>query len=288
MSWTMQKTVRMSLLAGGGSAGLLSAPGAEATLFEFSRDDLSGLSAPIEGNGAAVRDVTTTYDDVTQRFTWDVTFTPGPGGAQATGYSLVVNDGPEPKGREGNLAVLYFDAETDPAAPIVTAYAYNGADSATSFRYSNFENTAADGNDTPDAIVSSLNDAFVETASVTDHADGTRTFRLALDASGINAHDPLLTPTDRMNGDAPLTWRGLEFANRIGVWFHPYHNIEPVYDDAGFIFADTDAFSALGWRVGGNYGFLDAADLEARVVPEPAGLALLSFGGLTLLRRRGR
>ncbi|MEE9405430.1 MAG: PEP-CTERM sorting domain-containing protein [Algisphaera sp.] len=282
---------RTSCVAAVAIAALTAFP-ASATVYSYAGTDIDDISAPVEGIGAEIHTVNTTYDDVTERFTWDVVFNPGPGGAQPNGFTLVVNDGPMPKGHTGELAALYFDATgAHQAAPIVTAYAYNGADSATSFRHSDFHDVVADAQNAPDTIISSLNDAsFIETAQVIDNADGTRTMRLAIDASAINAHSPSEASIDQLNGDAPLSWLGLAFAQKMGVWFHPYNLArDTIYNDDGFLFEDTTNLAETGWWVASNYGTLDATDLDttSSVVPEPASM-LIAVGGLALLAGRRR
>jgi len=276
------------------AAVAMAATPASATVFSYAATSasLGPLGQSIPGtDGSTVASVATTYDDVTEVFTWEATFNPGNDAASphANGFTLVVNDGPMPKGHTGELAAIYFDATTPGVTPTVTAYAYNGADSATSFRYSNAVDDAANGNGTPDQIVTSINDPFVIAASSVDNADGTRTMRMELDATSINAHTPQQPSVDTMNGNAPLNWEGLRFANDIGIWFHSFDLTRGVqYDADGYIELGDGSLSSTGWWVASNYSAVDATSLTATVVPEPASLALAAGGLLMIVGRRRR
>lgn len=277
------------------AAAAMTATPASATVFSYEATDaeLGPLGRSIPGtDGSTVASVATTYDDVTEVFTWEATFNPGTDAISphANGFTLVVNDGPMPKGHTGELAAIYFDATVPGATPTVTAYAYNGADSATSFRYSNAVDNAADGNGTPDQIVSSLNDSFVIAASSVDNADGTRTMRMELDATSINAHTPQQPSVDTMNGDAPLEWEGLRFASEIGIWFHSFDLTRGVqYNSDGYIDLGDGSLASTGWWVASNYSAVDATSLPTgTVVPEPASLALAAGGLLMVAGRRRR
>ena len=208
-------------------------------------------------------------------FTWETTFSDTANGKLPTGYVLVVNDGPMPKGWVGQLPAIYFDAETDFDNPIVNVFTYNGEDSATSYRFGTPDGGPAEPilSSHPDSSTAS----FVNRATATDNADGSRTFELEIDA------DPILAFTSQYSASNEALEVG--FAEKIGIWFHPFFKIGPNYDD-GFLF---DQPGNPGWNiVRDNYGWYDFENLPTDgVVPEP-GLATLLAGGLMLTIRRRR
>ena len=238
--------------------------------------------------------LTTTYDTVTREFTWSATFSPSTdptvpdSRSLPTGFVLVVNDGPEPRKHVGELAAIYFDAATDPNDPIISAYAYNGATSATSYREGIGANVRPNtvGNQPPDRIVSELDPSspqFVNSAALTDNPDGTRTLSMSLDASVIQNHVPLYNSYDYESNTA-LSWYGLGFGEEVGIWFHPYIAAAN-YDASGYLVPRLDGRDS-GWNEARtDVGYYDV--FGQPTVPEPATLAmLLGLGGLALARRR--
>ena len=148
-------------------------------------------------------------------FTWETTFSATANGKLPTGYVLVVNDGPMPKGWVGQLPAIYFDAETDFDNPIVNVFTYNGEDSATSYRFG-----TPDG-DPAEPILSSHPDSatagFVNRATATDNADGSRTFELEIDA------DPILAFTSQYSASNEALELELRREDR--------HLVPPVFQD---------------------------------------------------------
>ncbi|MEM9882207.1 MAG: hypothetical protein AAF800_04745 [Planctomycetota bacterium] len=265
-------------------------------LYEFSAqpDDQNALSE----SGSKIESVFTSFDTTTNQFVWEATYSAGPGdyvtgyGTAAdtlpTGFALVINDGPMPKGHLGELAVIYFEAVDliesgfTAGTPNLNVFAYNGGNSATSYRTSD----DLDADAPPDPIVSSLA-GFDFTASVVDDDSGPvllRTMRIGFDATEILDHTPLQTPRDRYDDDAPLTWFGLGFAHQVGIWFHPFNDIDPRYNDDGFL---ADEGGVRGWGITRrNYGAFDVDMLDAVLVPEPIAAGLLL--AVPLLGRRRR
>ncbi len=279
--------------------GVVGGPHASADVFRFATTDF-GVAAT--GSSAITfESLETTYDTVSKEFTWSATFSPStvPGVSRErslpTGFVLVVNDGPEPKGRVGELAAIYFDGDTNPSDPIISAYAYNGADSATSYRVgvdSMFLSPLV-GSAPPDRIVSELDPtspAFVNSAAVTENTDGTRTLSMSLDASVIQAHVPLYAPYDYVgvgsNEVGPIAegWFGLGFAQQVGIWFHPYL-VGANYDSEGYLVAQGGRDG--GWNEGRtDVAYYDVANLPTDLVPEPTTAALLLISGSLFLARR--
>ncbi|MEO1007187.1 MAG: hypothetical protein AAFX79_01315 [Planctomycetota bacterium] len=221
--------------------------------------------------GGRIDSITSTYNEKTERFTWDVTFSD-----QITdGYTLVVSPGDNPKGITGELAMIYLDASEfvdGGSGDIVTSvYGYNGQNGATSHIDGD---ASTPGTQTPGRIQTSIYDSFVNGVSVVDNVDGSRTFSLDIDASVIQ--DAFPPPP---GGD----WTGVAFGEEIGVWFHPFKNLDTTYfgaGDAGDGFLNT-------WS--GRDGWLDLRDQGTSfvIVPLPTSAALAAVGlGIVGLRRR--
>jgi hypothetical protein len=135
-------------------------------------------------SGGAFKSITGAYDGASERLTWEIAFE-----NQITdGFTLALNNGPNPKGHAGELALIYFDA-TDVSNVRVSAFAYNGLNTQTSYRDGSplFGTQAAD---TIFGVSPFLENApSIVEASVIDSGAGRR-MRLVLDASLINDHTP--------------------------------------------------------------------------------------------------
>lgn len=212
-------------------------------------------------NGGEFQSIHAEFNSVTNNFLWSVTFAD-----QITdGYTLAVNDGPNPKGHAGELALIYFDASNTDVR--VTGYAYNGVNSMNSFS----DGSGASGVQSPDMIFASStteNASFISTASVVDNADGTRVMTLEMDASMINGHSPQYP-----GPEGPSEWTGIGFGDFLGLWMHPLTNLSTTYDQDGLL---------TSWS--GQQGWFDSKDLPT--VPTPGAFALLGMSGLVAGRRR--
>ena len=140
----------------------------------------------------------------------------------AEGFTLAINNGANPKGHGGELALLYFDASGD--EPVITVYGYNGLNTQTSW----LDGSSESGTQPADQILSSLvdGDAFTD-ISVTTDADGNKVLSFNLDATPILEHDPLYG----QDGD----WSGIAFDESIGVWLHPSSGLETAYGEDGYL-----------------------------------------------------
>lgn len=236
----------------------------------------------VNDDAGMINNLTTEYDSDNQQLTFLAAFEPEAGtGELPLGFFLVINNGPDPKGIDGEYAILYFDAITD-TTPIITAYAYNGENGADSF----FDGAEAVGNQAPDPIVSSLNDPGLITAASSVDNPGGRVVSFTIDTSAINAHSPAY------GSDAD--WEGIAFDDTIGVWFHTYSMLNAGYGADGFLLPDPTGASWLTWNelddLGEEYhGWFDTTSQPTNLnIPEPASLALLGLGMTSLTGRRGR
>jgi hypothetical protein len=238
----MKTTILAAAVLGMASAA------ASATQYQWIFDGSNPGQNPAGGTISAVN---STFDTASKVFTWDVSFSDGVSG-NTNGYWLVVNDGPNPKSHDRELAIMYFDA-TSLAAPKVSIYRYNGANSNNSF------------SSPGDLLASSSVETSGIAASVSDSGD-TRTMRLMVDATSINSR------YGAANGFPD--WEGIAFDDRIGMWFHPIRNAHFGYD---------------GLRItslGGTSGWLDGDHLTTTIIPAPGAAALVAMGGLLATRRR--
>ena len=220
-------------------------------------------------NGGVFKSIDATYSTTTQQLSWSATF--GPKHGQLTdGFTLALNDGPNPKGHAGELALLYFDG-SDAHNPIVSVYAYNGKNSFSSYKDGD-GNTA--GNQTPDFIGSTLGGvSWLSNVSVVDNADGTRTFNFDLDGNVVNNHSPLYP-------DANDEWFGMGFASKVGIWFHSFIGYNAHYTQDGRL-------TNLNYH---RQGWFDGSNINTTVVPLPgAGLmGIAGLAGISSVRRRRR
>jgi hypothetical protein len=231
-----------------------------ATTWSYTWNRPSGASPTNDGAGL-FKSVTTSYNDATKQFTWSASFTAGAGGVLPDAFTLAVNNGPNPKGIAGQLALIYFDASSA-GTPKVTVYGYNGQNSFTSWQDGN---GVASGNQTPDKIISSTNNAGI-TASVTNIA-GVRTLSLSMNAATVNAFNSAYdTVTD--------PWEGIKFDQNLGFWYHPLSGADFTYNSAGWI--TNFNYCSQGW--------FDTSGL--RTVPTPGAAALGLMGSSMFLRRK--
>ena len=224
------------------AATILSAGTASATIFTKDYD----------GN------VWNAYDDANQ--TYSMKFKDG--GGSKDGFWLVVSPGPNPKTHEREYAILYGDR----ASNRITAYTYDGRNSAESYKTGDYLGT--------------YENAF------TDTRDGAM---FSLDVGSIN------------NAFGNPEWKGVQFGNKTGIWFHQSAGTTFAYNSDGTI-ADYD-FASQMWLDKGNmntrkrtcqpestkyYCKTPTTPGTPNPVPAPGGLAFLLVGlaGYRLRSRR--
>lgn len=228
--------------------------------YTFVKNYMNETQSPAAGRTSIVR---TTYKPSTKRLTWEATFKPE-NGVLPNGFTLAINNGPNPNGKPGQLALFYFDCSgTGPiAGPILSVYGYNGLNNPNSYKDGDGV-TANDPN--PDVIATSLGgDPWVYSLTCRENADGTRTLGFDVDTTVIMGHVPAY-PDPTMN-----PWTGAMFDLNLGFWFHPFKLTNTDYNAGGYLTAWTK--SHAGW--------VDVANERTRLIrcQMPEGACCLPSG----------
>jgi hypothetical protein len=169
---------------------------------------------------------------------------------KAKGFWLVVSDGPNPKSNVNEYTMFYGDYKSNN----LSAYVY-------------------DGKNGPGAWTSN---PFIGDYSSSMYNNGSDTFGFSFDATAMNGMN--LGPD----------WDGAQFANNIGLWFHPIYKLDAKFKKNGEIkkFNPKKAY----WydtHMDGDCGTNDRGCVTAEV-PEPTSFALMGLGllGLGAARRK--
>lgn len=230
---------------------------ASATLYTYD------VTAPTGSHNAGkVTDIVTTFNTITEKFTWSHAINDKGNGGQSDGFWLVVTDGPNPKTHAGEYAILYGDAD----AGKVTAYEYSGLNNGNSWN-------------NPGNFLGSWNLNVARNS-----ANTASTFSFNIDATTLNStytgHCSDVTNNCDNNGTEwnSTLWDGLAFGERMGYWFHPFINSSFSYNENGEITSFSQ--SQQGWYDKGNLR-------TTASVSEPATLALFGLAlGLGFAARR--
>lgn len=219
----------------------------------------------VNHSGGRVNFIKGLFDTVNQRFRYEVNMGNSSAGSLPDGFWLAMNDGPNPKGVAGELALFYFDSGvTNNGTAKLTVYGYNGFNGDTSYK----DGSPADGVQAPDRIVSSMADhSWINELRVTNESNGTRTMVMDIDAALINNRAPLYP-------DSVAAWEGVGFRSKYGIWFHQVDGLSATYGADGFL--TNWSWSKQGW--------VDGENLTA--VPEPATMTVLAAAGLMAAARR--
>ncbi|GAB4520181.1 MAG: hypothetical protein Tsb0013_23820 [Phycisphaerales bacterium] len=246
----------------------LCAGAANASFFEWNWAPGDPGQYGINNNGGQFSGVNATFNANTNQLTWTVAFT----NDVTEGFTLALNNGPNPKGHGGELALLYVDA-SDANDVMITAYSYNGQNNNRSWRDGNGQQSG----DQPADLIMNANQRndWVLSASVTD-VNGARTISFTADVTDILGHTPMYPDPDLPpSADPREGWYGIGFAEQLGLWMHPYRTFDATYDP------QTGAISALSTS---GEGWFDGRNFET--VPTPGAVALAGLSGLAMLRRR--
>jgi len=238
--------MKMSLSLTAATALLTSAMTVQAgAIYEYSVDNPRGRAG-----AGDITHVSTRYDSGSNQLNWSYSIKNNSGGAYNDAFWLVLNDGPNPKGVAGQLAILYGDLKTN----TLQAFEYNG---------SNGNNSYAN----PANYLASWRGAI----DIQKDLAGLTTVSFDIDTSEVN------------NANLGENWEGIGFAEKIGIWFHPSALSSITYDpETGeMIQYKKDKQS---WLDNSNATTL----VTAAAVPEPGTLALLGAGiaGIFASRRR--
>ena len=233
---------------------------ASATTFKFDWDRATdgnhlGESAVQSGHNQRIwtnnssgtyESLTTSYNDETNRFNFSASFSDN--GDPIDGGWVVISNGPNPKYRDKQFAIFYIDADNNQ----VSAYAYNGQNNWTSYQTNEFLDSWDD--------------------ILTYESEGGKTaFRFSLDATEIN--NKLDTPG----------WKGTQFGEQVGIWFHAGKNTNVSYD------YDEETGDVVGIQSFSTHAhWYDTNALDTEAVPEPASLLGLGLvgGAFAVSRRR--
>lgn len=242
---------KLALTVAAGLALAFSSAAHAGNVYEWVWNGTSPAQNPAGGTISSLR---STFDQNTDRFTWDVTYSDGVA-RNTNGYWLVVSGGPNPKSINSQLAIMYFDA-TNLAAPKVSIYRYNGANSSSSFQSPG------------DLLASTQGVGASDITASASQSGGSRTFRLSVDATAINAKYAPGASTVFPD------WEGIQFGSEIGMWFHSIRNANFQYNGARL----TGLTGTAGW--------LDGDHECTTIIPTPGAGALAIAGGLLATRRR--
>lgn len=162
-----------------------------AAIFQFSASDPSGLNG--SKRAGKTTEVKASYDTDSDLFKWSSTFVANGKGRTPDGAWLVVNNGPNPKGNTGELAIAYLDE----AEGKVSFFEYNGANSANSYN--------------------SPGNYLAFTDLNVNKGSNSVTYDFEFDSTDLN------------NLGLGPNWKGLQFDHEIGIWFHGVDDLHTSY-----------------------------------------------------------
>lgn len=229
-----------------GFATLVCVSPVKAQIYEWTWDGTDSY----DSSGGTIEALSASFNSINNEFGWNVTFGPNAHNQVTKGFTLALNNGPNPKG-EKDLALLYFDF-SNVLSPQVSAYEYSGINNLNSFLTEPVIHTATD-------------TSWINSYTVSENGLE-RTVNFLADASTIQGFN------------ATPDWTGVAFDEKIGIWFHPVVGLQTSYDGNGELTAFN--FNKQGW--------LDLNDKPTDVIPEPGSALLIAAAGLLFQVRRRR
>lgn len=185
-----------------------------------------------------IKKIFTSYNESKQEFHWEHTIKVDK--KKRHGFWLVLSPGENPKANVNEYAIFYGDAKKKK----VTSYVYNGGWKEKSYKYENFIQK--------------------DKLQVKDHGDKL-SVSMTIDTSHINSF--LDTPD----------WKGVDFSQNIGIWFHPV--LDPTinyFNDGSLMDFKFKKKYRGGYDI--NNGIAKYSGDPHAPVPEPSTLILLSLG----------
>lgn len=258
----LNRTLTTTMLAMLTAAATTGVARADLYTWDWTTASTDGSNLGYDSRGGAINSIHGEFDTTSQSLKWLVNYA-DTSRNDTEGFTLALNNGPNPKGHSGELALLYFDASR--SNPVLTAYGYNGQNSTTTY----YDGSDHFGTQTPDLIASSRSGpSWVSNLVDRRETDGSITLGFEIDASVINNHTPMHPGPGGLSD-----WFGIGFDNHLGIWMHSFRDLS------------TEYYSnyLTKWNARCE-GWLDGSDFST--VPEPGTVGLLALGGLALIRRR--
>ncbi len=180
--------------------------------------------------GGNIHRVETSYNESTGQLAFSLTVDDS-----SDGFTLAINDGPNPKGHAGEMGLFYFD-DSGPE-PTVSVYSYNGQNTQTSWQ----DGSPEGGIQAPDQIASSLagDNPFSE-IQVSFDESGNKVMTFSVDSNVLANHTPAYPGP---GGDAE--WSGAQFGEDVGIWLHPVKGLETAYGEDGYL--EDWSSASQGW-----------------------------------------
>ena len=216
-------------------------------------------------NAGVAENFDISFNTDTKVLRWVVNFSEF-SGRLPNGFHLVLNDGPNPKGHDGELASFYFDA-SNLSQPKLTVYSFNGANNLISWK----DGSKEAGTQPADKILSSVAPAgsaknpsgWLLQLISKNEANGTRTLGFVINTTILNNHTPLYpsqTPGE--------VWKGAQFGTLLGIWFQPLAGVQASYENDGFL-------KTFSRQYQGTY---DKANIKTTLNKKPVCVAQPSVG----------
>ncbi|MCM2680407.1 hypothetical protein [Echinimonas agarilytica] len=223
-------------------------------------------SNPACQGAGIMEDFSVSYDDLNGQLSFSSTLSEKDG-QYSTGFWLVLNGGGMPGGgghvvgNEDEIAIIYGDLTQGDGA--LSVYVYDGTNGSDSWK-------------DPNNFIGRYDQDFnVNHVNGPDANDGSTSFEFDIDLAKINSSDGKPNPDN---------WRGIEFSDDVGIWFHAFNG--------GVTYSNDGSIDSMNY--GNNFGMFDTdhygtnySDSPSYSVPEAPTLILFVLGFCGLLLREG-